>query len=107
VFLYILIIGHFAAPFLLLLLRAPKFSPRVMAWTGAWLVLMHLVDVYWLVIPSHVQGDQVFSWLDLAALAAVVGTSVACAAWRQHGLALVAIHDPFLAKGATYRSTQV
>jgi hypothetical protein len=107
VFIYLLILGHFAAPFLLLLLRAPKFLPRVMAWTGVWLLLMHLVDVYWLVIPSHVQGDQVFSWLDLAALAAVLGTSVACAAWRQHGVALVAIRDPFLAKGATYRSTQL
>src|SRR5262249_16528299 len=103
VFVYVLILGHFVAPFVLLLLRAPKFRPRVMAWTGAWLVLMNLVDVYWLVIPSHIQGNQVFSWLDLAALAAVIGTSVAVAAWRQHGVALVALRDPFLIEGATYR----
>ena len=104
VFIYLLILGHFAAPFLLLLLRAPKFRPRVMAWTGVWLVVMNLVDVYWLVIPSHVQGAQVFSWLDLAALAAVLGTAVACAAWRQHRVALVAVRDPFLVKGVGYRS---
>ncbi|MGE5181573.1 MAG: hypothetical protein ACM31C_05910 [Acidobacteriota bacterium] len=107
VFWYILILGHFAAPFLVLLLRAPKFRPRVMAWTGVWLVLMNLVDVYWLVIPSRVQGDHVFSWLDLAALAAVLGTSVACAAWRQHGVAVAAFRDPFFVKGASYRSKQL
>jgi hypothetical protein len=105
VFAFLLAIGHFAVPFLLLLLRAPKFRPRVMAIAGAWLLAMNLIDVYWLVIPSRVQGWAVFSWLDLAALAAVVGTCVAVAAWRQHRVAIVAVHDPFLAKGITYRST--
>jgi hypothetical protein len=105
VFVYVLIFGHFVVPFALLFLRAPKFRPRVMAWTGAWLALMNLVDVYWLVIPAQVQGDQVFSWLDLAALAAVLGACVACAAIRQHGVPLVAVRDPFLDKGASYRST--
>lgn len=105
VFVYVLVLGHFAAPFLFLLLRAPKFNPRLMAIAGWWLVAMHLVDAYWLVIPSRVQGVWVVSWLDLAALAAVIGTAVAIAAWRQHGIALVAVRDPFLAEGAGYRST--
>jgi hypothetical protein len=105
VFVVILILGHFAAPFLLLLLRRPKFQPRVMAVAGWWLVAMHAIDVYWLVIPSHVQGDQVFSWLDLAALAAVIGTAVAVSALRQHGKPIVPLGDPFIDQGAAYRST--
>jgi hypothetical protein len=104
VFVWILIVGHFALPFLFLLPRAVKFRPRAMAGAGAWLIAMHLVDTYWLVIPSRVQGTLVVHWLDLAALAAVIGAAVAFAAWRQHGVALIARRDPFLADGAAYRS---
>jgi hypothetical protein len=104
VFVWILILGHFALPFLFLLPRDVKFRPHVMALAGGWLVLMHLVDTYWIVIPSRVQGAMVFHWADLGALAAVVGTCVAVTAWRQHGVAAIAERDPFLARGALYRS---
>jgi hypothetical protein len=103
-FVYVLVLGHFALPFLILLPREIKFRPRAMATVAGWLVFVHLVDVYWLVIPSHVHGGMVLSWLDLAALAAVVGTAVAVAAWRQHGVPMIAIGDPCLPEGAAYRS---
>jgi hypothetical protein len=106
-FVYVLIFGHFVVPFLVLLRRPVKFRPRVMAAVATWLVVMHLADIYWLIIPSRVQGGMVLSWLDLAALAAVVGTAVAVAAWRQDGVPIVAPGDPFLARGAAYRSTQL
>lgn len=102
---WVLIIGRFALPFLILMPRKPKFDPHLMSAVGRWLVAMHLVDVYWLVIPSQVPGGQPFSWLDLAALAAVVGAAVAVAAWRQRDVAVVAVGDPFLDDGAAYRST--
>lgn len=103
-FLYVLVLGHFGLPFALLLKRSSKFRAGAMAAVGAWLVLMHLVDVYWLVIPSHYQGLWVYSWLDLCALAAVVGTSVAVATWRQRGVSLLAEHDPYLPEGLRYQS---
>jgi hypothetical protein len=102
---YVLIFGRFALPFLALMPRPPKFDPGRMAALGWWLVAMHLVDIYWLVIPSQVPGDQPVSWLDLAALAAVVGAAVAVAARRQRGVATVPVGDPFLDDGAAYRST--
>lgn len=101
---WILIIGHFAIPFLVLMPKAVKFRPRAMAIVGGWLLFMHLVDIYWLVIPSHVLGGFVFHWLDLGALAAVVGVAVAVAAWRHDGVSLVSMRDPFLPTGAAYRS---
>lgn len=102
---YVLIIGRFALPFLALMARTPKFDPRLMASIGWWMLAMHLVDIYWLVIPSQVPGGQPLSWLDLAALAAVVGAAVAVAAHRQRDVATVPIGDPFLDDGAAYRST--
>lgn len=100
----ILVLGHFALPFFYLLPRGPKFRRRAMAIAGWWLLAMHLVDTYWLVIPSHVPGRLVVHWLDLAALAVVGGAVVATAAWRQHRVALLATGDPFFADGAAYRS---
>lgn len=102
---YVLILGRFAVPFLLLMPRKPKFDPRWMSWIGWWMVAMQLVDVYWLVLPSQVPGGQPLSWLDLAALAAVIGAAVAVAARRQRGVAVVPVGDPFLDEGAAYRST--
>jgi Ni/Fe-hydrogenase subunit HybB-like protein len=101
----LLVVGHFALPFLALLPRRPKRSARAMAAAGVWLLLMHLVDIYWLVMPELVgAGDAVPHWLDLAALAAVLGTAVAFAAWRQRGAPLLARGDPLLSAGLAYRS---
>lgn len=104
VFAWILIIGQFALPFLVLMPKSLKFRPRAMAITGGWLLAMHLFDNYWQVIPTQVQGEQVLHWLDLGAIAAVVGTCVAVAAWRQHRVPIIAERDPFLPYGAVYRS---
>ncbi len=104
VFVYVLILGHFVLPFLILIRRAVKFQPKAMAAAAWWLIAMHLVDIYWLVIPSRYQGLLVVHWLDLAALAIVGGTAVALAARRQHRVPVLAIGDPFLPAGAAYRS---
>jgi hypothetical protein len=58
---WLLIFGHFIGPFLLLLPRGPKRHPGFVALLGAWLVLMHAVDCYWLLAPS---GESAPHWLD-------------------------------------------
>ncbi|MBA2686269.1 MAG: hypothetical protein H0U66_17430 [Gemmatimonadaceae bacterium] len=76
-------IGRFVIPFVLLLSRARKRNARALAAIGALLLAMHVLDVYWLVMPAlHPAGVQP-SWLDAAALLAVTGGAVAGAAWRQ------------------------
>jgi hypothetical protein len=76
-----LLVGHFVIPFGALLSRRLKRTPAALAAVGAWLLVMHYVDVYWLVLPAlHADGLHPH-WLDLAALAAVGGIAVACAAW--------------------------
>ncbi|HEY3666260.1 MAG TPA: hypothetical protein VGL19_09680 [Polyangiaceae bacterium] len=47
-----LIFGHFALPFLILLSRSAKRRPKLLAWVGGWLVLMHAVDAYWLLAAA-------------------------------------------------------
>jgi hypothetical protein len=47
-----LILGHFFLPLLILLSRAVKHTPRSMGALAAALLAMHLIDVWWLTLPS-------------------------------------------------------
>ena len=54
----VLLFGHFVGPFLALLSRYPKRRPGMLAVACAWLLLMHWLDVYYLVAPHpHGVGD--------------------------------------------------
>ena len=83
------LVGQFALPFLALLLRSVKRSPRTLAKIGAWLLLMHYLDVYWLVLPQLHSGGIHPHWLDLAALCAIGGSAMAYVAWLLRRGALV------------------
>ena len=51
----LLLFGHFALPFVLLISRHPKRVPHTVAVLAAWMLLMHIADIYWLTMP-HVPG---------------------------------------------------
>lgn len=100
-----LIVGHFAIPFFLLLPRSLRMIPAYVGAFGLWQLAFHYIDIYWLVIPEAAGGTAVPGhWVDLAALAAVAGLSVAWAVWRQRGKPLLAAGDPFLPSALEYRS---
>lgn len=46
-----LLFGHFVAPFLILMSRIPKKNPRIMFIMTLWAVVVHVVDIFWLVRP--------------------------------------------------------
>lgn len=74
-------IGHFGIPFLLLLPRAVRRRRGALAAIGAWLLLMHHLDVYWLVLPELQPDGPRAHWLDAAALAGVGGLCWAYGGW--------------------------
>lgn len=100
----ILIFGHFVVPFLLLLSRPLKFRRHLLGAVAVWLVIMHFVDSYWLVLPELHHDTLAPSWMDLAALIGVLGITVAFAGWRLSKRSLVATNDPALGYAATYQS---
>ncbi|MFV1995199.1 MAG: hypothetical protein ACC661_07165 [Verrucomicrobiales bacterium] len=44
---------HFFLPFLLLLRRAAKKNPRFISAAAVYLLFLHLLDIYWIVIPER------------------------------------------------------
>jgi len=49
----VMVWGHFAACFVVLLSAARKKKPVVMSWICAWVLIMHVLDIYWLIIPER------------------------------------------------------
>lgn len=97
-------VGHFVLPFLALLGRDLKRRPERLAAVAAWLLLMHWVDLYWLVAPAVGDSGPLPGWENLAALALVLGVAWAMFAWRLAGRPAVPAGDPRLADSLRYES---
>jgi hypothetical protein len=102
---WVLVVGHFALPFLVLLSRPLKRRSGALAWAGAWLLLMHFVDLYWLILPLADPAGIRPHWLDLAALLFFGGTSVAWAAQAYGRRPELPRHVPELASGLDYEAS--
>jgi hypothetical protein len=75
---WVLAVFHFALPFLLLLARDVKESPRALAWVALGVLTVHGLDVLWWVESAYPHEGLYFWWLlDVAASAAIGGLTVA------------------------------
>jgi hypothetical protein len=100
----VLLVGHFVAPFFYLMGRTVKRKGATLAVGGAWLLVMHYVDLYWQVMPTlHPEGLSP-SLLDVAAFVAVGGCFVAAAGWLMRRQALVPLRDPRLAESLAFEN---
>lgn len=99
----LLIVFHFFAPFLILLNRFVKRSPALLYKVAIGMIVIRLVDVYWVVEPAFYQDEfplhkQVFQvhWLDLAAPLGLVGIWIAFFIWQLKRYPIVPVGDPRL-----------
>lgn len=75
-----ILLGHFIVPFLFLLSQNLKKNTTFTSFACIWILFMHVVDIYWIIIPERGPslGLGVFApgaWVqDVAALCAVFGT---------------------------------
>jgi len=101
---FALAIAHFVLPFLVLLSRRLKRSPRGLAAVAAWLLFAHYVDIYWLVMPNLTPGRVAVHWLDLAALLAIFGALGLFGLFLFRNRSLVADTDPYFHQSLRYVS---
>lgn len=64
-----LVVFHFFVPLAILLSRSAKRAPVFLGSLAAALLVMHAIDVYWLVAPSVRPAGFSIAWLDPVALA--------------------------------------
>ena len=98
-----LILGHFVVPFAILLSRNIKRKPVALSYVAGWVLLMNLLDLFWLVMPTLNDKQVVLSpWL-IPAFIGPGGLAIAFAVWRIRGHYTVPVRDPFLDNSLRYR----
>lgn len=100
----ILLFGHFAATFLILLARASKRNLNVLRFVTVWILCMHYIDVYWLVMPNFAKAGVAPHWMDAACFIAVMSTLALGFWWRLKSAPIVAVGDPRLQKGLEFQN---
>ncbi|MBN1490775.1 MAG: quinol:cytochrome C oxidoreductase [Phycisphaerae bacterium] len=94
----VLSVGHFVLPFFGLMSRSAKRRTTVLGLWAAWLLVMHWVDLYWLLMPRW-SGEHIpFGVIDVTCLIGLVGVFIAAAARVAARHPLLCVGDPRLAE---------
>ena len=123
---YALPVIHFFVPFLWLVSRHQKRSRVRLAIAAVWIIVVHCIDLYWIVLPNYVAGGlhgaaadhgaqgsvhaaEVIStfaphWLDLTALLGVTGVFLAAFGFLLNRNKVIAINDPRLAESMAHEN---
>ena len=100
----LLIVFHFAVPFLLLLSRFVKRRIRLLAAVATGLILMSLIDLFWLMAPAYDRAGPQFHWMDWLAVIGIGGVWFWRFASQLKRNPLVPLHDPRLPQGAAHHA---
>ncbi len=100
----ILLFGHFFIPFIVLLPRTLKRRPVLLAAAGAYMLVMHWVDLYWLAMPELSPDRVPFGPVDVLCFVGLGGLWVGAVAWRLRRCALVPERDPRLDESLAFEN---
>lgn len=99
---WLLGIFHFFVPFCLLLSATLRYNSRILSKIAILLLVMHVIELYWLVIPSFQitpefgRAESAFYWLDVVAPVAIGGFWIYLFLWQLKGRALAPLNDPYM-----------
>jgi hypothetical protein len=90
----LLVVLHFVAPFGLLLSRAIKRQANLLVRVAYLILVLRVVDLYWLVAPEFHRDGVAVSWLDLVLPFSLSAFWLGCFVWQLRGRAILPVHDP-------------
>ena len=102
-----LLFGHFFVPFLGLISRFPKRRTGLLACGAVWVLLMHWLDLLWLVKPgAHGAGAEQFPLhlLDLTSFVGIGGLFVAAVVRKMGSCSLIPERDPRLGESLGFEN---
>jgi hypothetical protein len=85
----VLVVFHFALPFVLLLSRANKQRLQILAGIAGGVLVVRLVDLFWMVMPAFHPGGFRVHWMDLLMPVGIGGLWLAAFVWRLKRRALL------------------
>src|SRR6516162_1142516 len=97
----LVLVFSFSLPFLILLSREVKRTPGLIAKVAAWMLLMRLVDLYWMTRPEFT--SRAFpTWLDFVVPIALFGLWLGFFAMNLKQRPLLPLGDPKLAEAIAH-----
>jgi hypothetical protein len=100
---FFMIVGNFFLPFGALLSRSLKRDPFKLRIVAFWILLAHLVDIFWLVMPTFSPEGVTFHWTLLTSFVGIGLLTIAFGVTRVRGQFAVPVKDPYLADSLRYR----
>jgi hypothetical protein len=91
-----LVVFHFATPFVLLLMRKTKRHAGRLIKVCLLMIVIRMVDVYWVVEPAFYQQQIRIHWLDFVTPVAIGGLWLSLFFWQLNARPLVPTKDPRL-----------
>jgi hypothetical protein len=102
----ILLFGHFLLPFAGLMSRHVRRNRILLGGWAAWLLVMHWLDLYWLVMPQlSKEAGPTFGLVDLCCLIGLGSLYVSSFLWAVGDHALIPVRDPRLAESLAFENT--
>jgi hypothetical protein len=99
-----LLFAHFVFPFFLLLSRNTKRRLQILGFGAAWVLAMHVVDIYWLVMPNFGQDGFAFHWMDATCLIGIGGLYLAVVFHFMRKHRLIPVGDPRLLRAIHFEN---
>lgn len=90
----ILVVFHFFLPFVLLLMRSVKRRRQVLARVAVAVIVLRLVDMFWLITPAFHPGNLTIHWMDLLAPIGLGGLWLASFLANLKRATILPLHDP-------------
>ncbi|MFM7374953.1 MAG: hypothetical protein ACKO39_07370 [Chthoniobacterales bacterium] len=100
----IMVIGHFFLPFVVLLFQGTKKRPALLCAVAVWILLMHMLDMYIIVLPTYHKAGSSPHWLDLVCVLAIGATLAAVFMKRLGDTPLWPLRDPRLKRSINLRN---
>ena len=97
-----LVAFHFFVPFWFLMSRNIKRRLPLLALGAGWMALLHVMDIYWIVLPNF--GPFEPSLIDLACLVGVFGVYASAVLHGMENYSLVAVGDPRLSRALHFEN---
>lgn len=97
-----LVVFHFVAPFLLLLLRTVKQRARALGAVAGAIMVMRLLDIFWYTAPAFHPGVFALHWMDIAAPIGLGGIWLACFFWLLGRRPLLPLREPYTREVAAH-----
>ncbi len=91
----VLLFGHFALPFLILLSSKIKQNPDRVKWVALFILVMRVVDITWTIGPVFRHSGSTLSWVDFAAVLGIGGIWLFLFFRSLSSRALVPARDPY------------